>query len=280
MNYKKLAKLLIPPSVLQRYYALNYKLGINSGLSRDFQTWEKAVRNSTGYDSKVILEKTRSALLKVKRGEAVYERDSVLFDTVQYDWPLLSGLMLAAAQTKGTLNVLDFGGSLGSTYFQNRKFLCSLQDIRWNIVEQVNYVEEGRKYFEDDELKFYSSIEDCLAVTRPNVVLLSSVLQYLEHPYDVLSQIINLLKSCFIIINRTPFWEGHFDKICVQRVNRNIYQASYPMRVFSLDLFSQVLSELEIIEKFPSFDDGLFGLQLKGFIVKNNMKRPVNPVSL
>jgi putative methyltransferase (TIGR04325 family) len=74
------------------------------------------VEASTGYDSEIILEKTRDALLKVKNGEAAYERDSVLFDEIQYAWPLLTSLMWVAAQAKGILNVLDFGGSLGTTY--------------------------------------------------------------------------------------------------------------------------------------------------------------------
>jgi len=48
---------------------------------------EEAMELSTGYDSERILGKVRDSLLKVKRGEAVYERDSVLFDKVQYSWP-------------------------------------------------------------------------------------------------------------------------------------------------------------------------------------------------
>ena len=59
---------------------------------------------------------------KVKNGEAVYERDSVLFDEIQYSWGLLAGLEKAALEHDGKLCVLDFGGSLGSTYYQNKQF--------------------------------------------------------------------------------------------------------------------------------------------------------------
>jgi putative methyltransferase (TIGR04325 family) len=38
---------------------------------------------------------------------------------------------------------------LGSSYFQNRKFLQSLPDVRWNVVEQPHYVDAGRKYIEE-----------------------------------------------------------------------------------------------------------------------------------
>ena len=45
--------------------------------------------------------------MKVKKGEAVYERDSMIFDQIEYSWPVLFGLMWAAAQNSGYLKVLD-----------------------------------------------------------------------------------------------------------------------------------------------------------------------------
>ena len=206
------------------------------GLSGDYRCWDEAMAASTGYGSEIILEKTKEALLKVKNGEAVYERDSVLFDEIQYAWPLLASLMWVAARCGGRLNVLDFGGSLGSTYFQNRVFLSALPGVRWNIVEQSKHVKTGRTYFEDDHLRFYSGITDPLADTQPNVVLLSGVLQYLERPYIVLHQILEL--SCeLVIIDRTPFWTGPTDRLCVQTVPPSIYPASYPSWIFSRQRF-------------------------------------------
>lgn len=212
------------------------------------------MKHSQGYNSDIILEKVKDAQLKVISGEAVYERDSVLFDKVQYAWPLLSSLMWVAAQAKGNLNVLDFGGSLGSTYFQNRSFLCSLPDLRWNIVEQPKYVAVGKEFFEDKCLKFYSRIEDCLAETQPNVVILSSVLQYLERPYNLLGELLGL--DCdHIIIDRTPFWNGSCDRLCVQNVSPSIYPASYPSWVFSMQQFHSHLSnEWKVMVEFESLD--------------------------
>lgn len=252
---KEFIKLLVPSLLVQGCHALRGRLGINSyGLSGSYRTWEEAVRNSTGYDSEIILEKTKTALLKVKNGGAVYERDSVLFDEVQYAWPLLVGLMLVAAQTKGNLNVLDFGGSLGSIYFQNRAFLSRLPDVRWNIVEQPKYVEAGKKWFEDDHLKFYPRVEDCLAETQPDVVILSGVLQYLERPYDKLHELLEL-RCGHIIIDRTPFWDGSTDRLCVQNVPPTIYPASYPSWIFSMQRFRSHLSnEWNIMAEFNSLD--------------------------
>ena len=41
-----------------------------------------------------IFEKTKQSLLKVKNGEAVYERDSVLFDKKEYPYAIISSLLL------------------------------------------------------------------------------------------------------------------------------------------------------------------------------------------
>lgn len=224
------------------------------GLSGDYRSWDEAMAASTGYDSESILEYTKSALLKVRDGEAAYERDSVLFDEIQYAWPVLAGLMWGAARCGGRLNVLDFGGSLGSTYFQNRVFLSALPGVRWNVVEQSRHLETGKTWFEDDRLRFYANIADCLADTQPSAVLLSSVLQYLERPYAVFDQILEL--SCdHVIIDRTPFWAGPTDRLCVQTVPPSIYPASYPSWIFSRPQFhSHIHEDWEIMVTFDNPD--------------------------
>ena len=255
MQLKNTIKQLMPPLFV--YLARRLRGDGPSGaygLSGDYRSWDEAMTASTGYDSEVILEKTRLALLAVKNGEAAYERDSVLFDVVEYAWPLLAGLMWVAARCGGTLNVLDFGGSLGSTYFQNRVFLSALPGIRWNIVEQPHHAQVGKACFEDDRLRFYADIRDCLAETQPNVVLFSSVLQYLERPYDILDQVLAL--PCeHVIIDRTPYWSGAEDRLCVQTVHPSIYAASYPSWVFSRERFwARLQEEWEIVVMFDDRD--------------------------
>jgi putative methyltransferase (TIGR04325 family) len=232
------------------------KMNFSSTLSGNFLCWSVARSDSSGYDSDLILEKTKEALLKVKNKEAVYERDSVLFDEIQYSWPLLAGLMSIAAKSKGHLNVMDFGGSLGSTYFQNRKFLRCLEDVRWNIVEQPNHFRVGKEIFEDGTLFFYSSIENCLAQTQPNVILFNGVLQYLELPYQTIENAI--ASGCnFIIIDRTPLSEIHEDRLCIQEVIREIYPVSYPSWIFSKEKFINFLFKngFCVLAQFESLDE-------------------------
>lgn len=240
---------LIPPVFLKMYKHLFN----NYGYSGNYATWEAAREVSSGYDSELILNKVKESLLKVKSKEAVYERDSVLFERIEYSWPLLVSLMWIAANEKGRLNVIDFGGSLGSTYFQNRKFLANL-DVKWNIVEQKNFVECGKKYFADDRLNFYYDLEGCLKEQEPSVIIFSSVLQYLEKPYELIDSVLNL-RLRYVLIDRTTFILNGNDRITVQRVSPEIYRASYPCRFFNLRTFIDFFcKQYELIEEFDALD--------------------------
>lgn len=225
-----------------------------AGFSGDYRMWGDALAASSGYETGTILEKTRNALLRVKDGGAVFERDSVLFDEIEYSWPLLAGLLWVAARSGGELNVLDFGGSLGSTYFQTRSILSDLASLRWNVVEQQAHVAVGRKDFENDTLRFYESVTEVIADSKPNVILLSSVLQYIERPHDLLNELLSLdIESA--IIDRTPFWEGSADRLCVQTVPPAIYAASYPSWIFSRGLFeSHFRDGWEVLARFDNSD--------------------------
>lgn len=221
------------------------------GWSGNYSSWKEALNNSTGYDSLSIADKVKDALLKVKQGDAVYERDSVVFEKIQYSWPLLSGLMWAAAQDNGRLNVLDFGGSLGSTYFQNRKFLSPLNGVKWNVVEQEVFVTYGKKYFENDILRFYNDLGKCYELEKPGVLLFSCVLQYLESPYQVLKSHFAYSPK-FIIVDNMPFLETG-QRITIQKVPPEIYPASYPCWLLNKYEFTKFFEpHYEMVADFKS----------------------------
>jgi len=74
---KNLAKNWLPPIILSSLKKITNKGIIWYG---DFKSWEEAKRVSGGYEDKLILERVREAAIRVKKGEAVYERDGVIFD--------------------------------------------------------------------------------------------------------------------------------------------------------------------------------------------------------
>lgn len=234
---KALAFDWLPPALVRW---LRQKRGGGIRFEGDYENWADAASKCSGYDADGILTKVLDATLAVKRGDAAFERDSVLFNEIEYAWPVLAGLMGAAARNGGRLNVLDFGGALGSSYFQNREFLRMLPDSRWNVVEQAHYVEAGQANLQDEQLRFYKTIEDCLIENQPNVVLLSSVLQYLESPAEIVRKLSAVGATC-LIVDRTSFSTQPEDRIIVQRVLPPIYDASYPMWVLSLERFKNML---------------------------------------
>jgi putative methyltransferase (TIGR04325 family) len=262
MKFKKAIKRFVPP-IMADMLSSALTRGVYSG---NYRTWEEALHASTGYDSDLILNKVMAALLKVKNGVAAYERDSVLFDSVQYSWPLLAGLLWVASRNNNRLNLIDFGGSLGSSYFQNKKFLTHLHELKWNIIEQNKFVECGKRYFEDEHLKFYYKLDDCFKEQPADAILLSSVIQYLEKPYDLLKDIIRK-RFKYLLFDRTPFLRKGEDRITVQKVPAEIYPASYPSWFFDPNKFLEFFSAShELIADFESDDRADIPSVFKGYI--------------
>jgi putative methyltransferase (TIGR04325 family) len=270
-----LARDWLPPA-LARNWARLLRRGQGNVFEGPFASWAEAAGRSTGYDSKQILERVLAATLEVKHGRAVFERDSVLFDEIQYAWPVTAGLMCAAARYDGRLRVLDFGGALGSSYFQNRSFLHGLKRVRWAIVEQPHFVQAGREHIQDDDLVFYPTIGECAANENPNVVLLSGVLQYLDRPYAILQELIECGAE-FVIVDRTSFHDGRDDLVAMQTVPPAIYSASYPMWLLSRhDFMRSMSSQFDLVaeslspEGYISLRDSTFSFN--GFIFR---RRPL-----
>jgi putative methyltransferase (TIGR04325 family) len=253
-------KEFLPPFLIRKLTGLFY------GWRGNYKNWSEAKSRSTGYDQDLILEKVKASLLKVKNGEAICERDSVIFDKIEYSFPLLTSLLWIANVKGNKLNLIDFGGSLGSSYFQNKLFLNNV-DLTWNIVEQEKFVICGQEHFENNQLLFYNSIEDCIENTKPDVLLCSSVLQYIESPYTLISLFLKQNIE-FIIIDRTPFVKGK-ERITIQKVHPNIYDARYPCWFFNEARFvSQFLEKYELITDFNSLDISNIKSEFKGFLFK------------
>ena len=253
---KNIFKTLILSRIFSFAKRLKKQNPVQEMWSGNYTSWADAQIMCTGYDSEIILEKCKCALLKVKRGEALYERDGVSFDKVQYSLGLLVGLQKAALENDGKLFVLDFGGSLGTTYYQNKVFLNSLKELQWYIVEQPQFVKCGKEFFEDNQLKFYCSIEECMGKYKPQVLLVSSVLQYLEKPYEWITKFIDL-EIPYIIIDRSSFIEKETNILTVQKIPESIYSASYPAWFFNYQFFINCFtSKYDLILDFKdSFTD-------------------------
>jgi len=248
---RQVARDLAPP-------ILTRALGRQSrGLTRfldGYASWDAASAVAWGYDDTAILAQVERATDDVIAGRAAFERDGIIFDEIQYRWPVAAALFRQAAIDHGSLKVLDFGGSLGSTYRQYSPILGSI-DTRWGVVEQPNFVAAGRR-FETQVLRFHESVADCVLSLAPNVGLLSSVLQYLPSPFEVLDEIAQS-GARTIIIDRTPMTELDHDIPAVQIVPPTIYEASYPTWLFSRERLARRLVDWHVIDTFPGIEPDL-----------------------
>ena len=218
-----------------------------------YPTWEAAEAKCAGSDPKIMIERVLSARLKVMQGNAVYERDSIVFNEIQYSWPLAATLLWVAAKNGGKLHVLDFGGSLGSSYFQNALFLSHLTDLSWSVVEQASFVAAGKQHVQTDRLKFYESIDEALHAVSPNLILISGSAQYIKNIGGLLAKV-NSVTAPVLLIDRTPVSNGSEDLICVQQVSADIYDAKHPIWVLSKEKLCAQLYNWQLVTSFPSID--------------------------
>lgn len=234
--FKKEIKDNIAKITILGFIKIKHKL-FEYGFSGDYASWDIADKLCPGYDNNKILEKTLDSVLKVKNGEAVFERDSFIFDKIQYSYPLLSALFKIAVENNNELNIVDFGGALGSHYFQNKEFLKPVKIKNWSVVEQKHYIDIGNKKVADGILNFKSTIDD---VDDADVLILSSVLQYLPNPYEWIDKFIQKGYK-YILIDRTAFSNENRNRLTIQKVPPAIYEASYP---------AWFLDEKEVLSKF------------------------------
>lgn len=248
---------------------------INKFFKRDIRfvgnylSWKEAGHNSLGYNNKKIFLKSRNSFLKVINKKAKYERDSVLFYSEAVNYPLIN-ILNKIQKKKGTcLNILDFGGSFGSTYFQNYSILKNKNKFNWSIVEQEKIVKYVKKFKLEDNLSFYPSIKNYIAKCKPDIVLFSSVIQYLEYPYKIINYLLKKkIRNIFFL--KTPFINNK-ELIKVQIVPKHIYDASYPIRIFNEQIFLKLFRENNYkITPHTLPDEKIGAISFKNFIFKLN----------
>lgn len=214
----------------------------------NYDSWEDACRECNGYDDKTIIETVSKAVEKISSGGGIWERDGVVFDEPKYNYPICASILKCALQNEDRkVRILDIGGSLGSTYFQNRKYLADVIKLEYVIAEQDNFVTYGKKNLENKTLRFIYSSDDFEKYGRFDIALLSASLQYIEQYEEIMIKLIKT-KPRYIILDRIPI-SGR-SRICIETVPERIYKSSYPLRIFSENEITDLLgSAYTLIEK-------------------------------
>lgn len=254
---------------------INYLSGHAIYYRGEFPDWPTACAAASGYDDEALLARLASAARAVRTGNAIWEQDGVIREHIPPDFPLFAALSRVALARDGQLAVLDFGGALGSSYFQCRDFLADLKGLSWAVVEQPELVEIGRREITRDALIFFSSIEATLAEMPPDVVLLSSVLQYLENPWTLIEQII-ATDIPYLIIDRHPCTLTH-ELLTVQVIPPSLYAASYPCWLFDCPrMLARLESHYRLLSAWESKDPPIRGkgkgAEFRGYFLQRKEK--------
>lgn len=196
----------------------------------NYDSWENASKECKGYSDVAIIDKVSSSIKKILEGSAVWERDGYLFYEPKYSYQICAAILRCAVQNNNQgVRVLDLGGALGSTYFQNRKYLNDIRNLEYVVAEQNNFTDYGHKNLENGELYFINSMEDFSSYDRFDIVLMSASLQYISNYKEVIFNIRNG-KPRYIILDRVLV--GDKGRICKETVPEEIYKSSYPVRIF------------------------------------------------
>lgn len=222
-----------------------------------YSSWQAAMAASSGYGEASILAAAAAAARDVIAGDADYDRDGVAFRGRRIESGVVACLLAAARNPRDRLCVLDFGGGLGSTYRQCLPMLGNAV-ICWNIVEQPQFVDLGQTEFQTEHLRFFGTIAGAVQDERPDIVLASSVLPYVEDPYRLLTELMDV-GSPRIVIDRTPTVGSSQDILAVQKIPKTLYghSAAYPAWCLSRErMISHISDRYRLVAEFDALDPG------------------------
>lgn len=216
----------------------------------NFNDWAEARAAARGYDDRAVLDRVIAAARAVRSGQGAWDRDGVLFAKPAVHRPLLCALELVAVENGGRLCMVDFGGALGSTWWQHRLALRGFT-VSWRIVEQTALVEAGRKEFTDAVLSFHHTMQAALTDGPVHVMLFSSVLPYLEKPYATLAEAVSL-RVPHVIVDRTPLVMGGGDRLVVQFTPPQLGGGSYPCWLFGRQSLMKIMqADYDLVAEWP-----------------------------
>lgn len=201
-------------------------------LRGDYAAWAEARASATQADGAAHLQRVWRAAREVVEGRAAWDRDGVAFPEPEVHAPLLASLRRIAECRDGRLDLVDFGGGLGSGWRQHKAALADLRQVRWRVVELPDVVAVGTRDFSGEVLSFHESLDAAARVGLPDAILLSSVLPYLEHPQEPLIWAAGKGLGD-VIVDRTPFVLDGGERITVQHTPPLLGGGSHPCRLFS-----------------------------------------------
>ena len=168
-----------------------------------FGSFEAALAEATGYDSPLVTKQVEEATKTVIEGRAAYERDGTAFQEIPELW--------IHKVLRGVLNpdstIADFGGGLGGLFISGNGLFP--QGCRRLVIEQSSMVATGKRLASAYGLRIeFIDAADLSDLPSVDVLILSSVLQYLVDPWTTLETLINSTRPTVVILDRTAIHRG------------------------------------------------------------------------
>ena len=222
----------------------------------EFSSWAEAAARSGTYADRAILERVVAASREVRDGRAAFERDGFAFTEPRQNQPFLAAAFRAADAAGGELRVIDFGGALGSLYWQHREAFRGLRHLQWKVVEQEAYVAAGRREFETAALSFWPDLRSACDGPRANLAVLSSVVQYVPDPYAVIDAVVRL-EPAWLFFDRLPLIAGPTDRLTIEHVPPDVGAETYPAWFLSEERFLKAVgARYRMVDRFRTYLEG------------------------
>ena len=238
------------------------------------KNWKIALKNSKGYDNKIILKNVLKNTIIAKNNLYLFERDGFLLKKNSISHNQLYLIMKIINTEKRGINIVDFGGALASNYFKVQDIINQKYKSKWNVVEQETFVDEGNKKLKTKYLNFYKHIND-IKDKKIDLIIFSGSLQYLEEPSLTFEEILKH-KPEYILIERLPIMNNQSkNEIYIQKKGKY----SYPVWHFSKNYVKLLLkNKYKLTENLSSeFDNDFYfknrKIKFSGYIYKLNKKK-------
>ena len=204
---------------------------IGFSLAKD---WETAKLKTSGYEGAATLDSLASRIESLKTLEKLPSDERLV--------EITKAFRNSTKQNNNSqpIRVLDIGGSFGEHFFHLQKLMPEY-NFEWTVLET-----EGHCSIIPE---FLTSIKELRFISEPpksdqhfDIALLSSVIQYVNAPYELLTMA--LQNSNSVILNRLPLSPYAKDKVAIQRPGLLGSKGSYPVHIFSEALFTKWLEPI------------------------------------
>jgi len=163
-----------------------------------------------------------------------------------WDYPVI--FWLGRILTAGS-SVLDFGGSVGISYYSFSKHLSFPTGLTWKVCDTPEVVESGRAIAEEEgaaNLTFTSEFHDG---SGSDILIAAGMLHYVDEP---LAALVSRLpeKPKHILVNKTPLQSGSpFVTLCNYAGHSFI-----PYHIFNRDAFVESICRLgyELVDEWEN----------------------------